>query len=281
MTAPRRRPGSANQLQRVVRAYAREYGLAEKRVRDWISYMAICGALERTGAAGQSPPHYVEGGIALELRLPRRARATKDLDVGFRADAGADLVRVLENALVAEYEGFSFRRAREPHVMPPGTVRVEVAVQYAGGVWGRVVLDLNRHEGHEEIELVDALDLKTLFGVAGPDTVPVLGLPWHVAHKIHAVSRPSTPEHPNDRVQDAADLLLLQPLINDLPAVRRASERVFRDRSTHSWPPTITLPPMWAEPFVRLAEELELPARTLGAAADAIAAWVRAIVSAR
>ena len=61
----RRRPGSPNQLQRVVRAYAREYGLAEKRVRDWISYMAICGALERTGTAGHSPPHYVKGGVAL------------------------------------------------------------------------------------------------------------------------------------------------------------------------------------------------------------------------
>ena len=127
VTAARRRPHSANQLQRVVRAYAREYGLAEKRVRDWISYMAMCGALERAGAAGQSPPHYVKGGIALELRMPGRARATKDLDVGFRAEAQADLVRVLEEALATEYEDFSFRRAREPHVMPAGTIRVESA----------------------------------------------------------------------------------------------------------------------------------------------------------
>lgn len=107
MTVPRRRPGSANQLQRVVRAYAREYGLAEKRVRDWISYMAICGALERAGAAGHSPPHYVKGGIALELRLPGKARATKDLDVGFQTEARADLVRVLEDALATEYEAFT------------------------------------------------------------------------------------------------------------------------------------------------------------------------------
>ncbi len=280
MTAARRRPHTANQLQRVVRAYAREYGLAEKRVRDWISYMAMCGALERAGAAGQSPPHYVKGGIALELRMPGRARATKDLDVGFRAEAQADLVRVLEEALATEYEGFAFRRAREPHVMPAGAIRVEVAVQYAGGAWGRVVLDLNRHEGHEDIELVDALDLAALFGVTGPETVPVLGLPWHVAHKLHAVSRPSTPSHPNDRVQDAADLLLLRPLITDLPAVRRACERVFRDRRTHTWPPIIALPPTWTEPYGRLAEELELPANMLATAVDAIAAWVNAIAAA-
>lgn len=89
-----------------------------------------------------------------------------------------------------------------------------------------------------------ALDLDTLSGLSGPDTVPVLGLPWHVAHKIHAVSRPSTPDHPNDRVQDAADLILLEPLITDLAAVRRACERVFRDRGSQSWTPTITFPPM-------------------------------------
>jgi hypothetical protein len=109
----------------VVRAYAREYGLAEKRVRDWIAYMAICGALERAGAPGQSPPHYVKGGIALELRLAGRARATKDLDIGFRADARTDLVGLLEDAIAADYEGFSFRRARVPHAMPAGTIRVE------------------------------------------------------------------------------------------------------------------------------------------------------------
>jgi len=275
---PKGRPGSASQLQRVVRAYAREYGLAEKRVRDWISYMVICGALERAGAAGQSPPHYVKGGIALELRLPAKARATKDLDVGFRTEARANLVRVLEDALATEYEGFTLRRAREPHVMPSSAIRIEVAVQYAGSAWGRVVLDLTRHEGHEEIELVDALDLKALFGVTGPGTVPVLGLFWHVAHKIHGVSRPNTPSHPNERVQDAADLLLLQPLITDLAAVRRACERVFRDRRTHPWPPTIDFPQAWTEPYARLADELELPARTLNAATDAIAAWVSAIV---
>jgi hypothetical protein len=265
----------------VVRAYAREYGLAEKRVRDWISYMAICGALERAGAAGQSPPHHVKGGIALELRLAGRARATKDLDIGFRADARIDLVELLEEAIAAEYEGFSFRRAREPYLMPAGTIRIEVAVLYAGGAWGRVVLDLNKHDGHEEIELVGALDLDRLFGVKGPETVPVLGLPWHVAHKIHAVSRPSTPDHPNDRVQDAVDLLLLQSLITDLAAVRRACELVFHERGTHRWPPAIALPPTWVKPYARLADELELAHRTLDAAARAITAWVGAIASAR
>jgi hypothetical protein len=79
-------------------------------------------------------------------------------------------------------------------------------------------------------------------------------------------------------VQDAADLILLEPLITDLAAVRRACERVFRDRKSHPWPPAITFPPTWAEPYARLADELELPARTLDAAAATITAWVSAIV---
>lgn len=63
--------------------------------------------------------------------------------------------------------------------------------------------------------------------------------------------------------------------------MRHACERVFRDRGTHRWPPTIALPPLWAEPYAHLEDELELPTRTLDETAAAIAAWVRAIVAAR
>lgn len=54
MSQPRQKPTTARQLQRLVQAYVREYGLAEKRVPDWISYLAIGGALER--APGSAVP---------------------------------------------------------------------------------------------------------------------------------------------------------------------------------------------------------------------------------
>ena len=61
-------PPSAGVLAKYVQAYAREAGLSEGRVRGWISYMVMAGALERAAASGQ-PRFTVKGGIAL---APRR-----------------------------------------------------------------------------------------------------------------------------------------------------------------------------------------------------------------
>jgi hypothetical protein len=77
--APTGPPASAGVLAKYVQAYARANGLAEGRVRAWISYMITAGMLERAAAGGQ-PPFIVKGGVALELRLRNRARATKDID---------------------------------------------------------------------------------------------------------------------------------------------------------------------------------------------------------
>lgn len=98
MTADRKRPTgpppSAGVLARYAQAYAREVGVAEGRVRAWVAYMIMAGALERaTGVDG--PQFIVKGGVALELRLRDRARATKDIDVVLR-DKEADLADALE-----------------------------------------------------------------------------------------------------------------------------------------------------------------------------------------
>ena len=113
MTPGRRRPTgpppSAGVLARYAQAHAREVGVAEGRVRAWVAYMIMAGALERPiGAAG--PRFILKGGVALELRLRERARATKDIDVVLR-DAEADLSDALEQAVTGDADqGFSFRR---------------------------------------------------------------------------------------------------------------------------------------------------------------------------
>jgi hypothetical protein len=64
----------------------------------------------------------------------------------------------------------------------------------------------------------------------------------------------------NERFRDLVDLLLMD-------AIRAACELVFRNRSTHAWPPDLsTVPAHWAQPFARLAEELELVETDLEAA---------------
>ena len=77
-------PRSAGQLERAVRKFSRTRGLAEKRVRDWISYMALDGCLEAAShARGEGPVFTFKGGVVMELRRQGAARATQDLDLTY------------------------------------------------------------------------------------------------------------------------------------------------------------------------------------------------------
>jgi hypothetical protein len=90
-------PRSAGVLAKYVLAYARIGHLAEGRVRAWISYMITAGMLERATAGGHLS-FLIKGGVALELRLRDKARATKDLDVALYPP-DVDLSLALERAL--------------------------------------------------------------------------------------------------------------------------------------------------------------------------------------
>jgi hypothetical protein len=91
MTSDRKRPAgpppSAGVLARYSQFYAREIGVTEGRVRAWVAYMIMARVLERTTGA-DGPKFMVKGGVALELRLRDRARATKDIDVVLRDKGG-------------------------------------------------------------------------------------------------------------------------------------------------------------------------------------------------
>jgi hypothetical protein len=220
--------------------------------------MILGGALERAGFTGAGPTFTIKGGVALELRLRTIARATKDLDLIFNAPTG-ELVDALETALELPYEGFAFRRKGEPNPMPNRAVRVEIALEYAGKPWGTVQVDIARSEaGGTAVEMVDAISLAP-FGLRGPESLPCLALPDHVAQKIHAMTLPPPDGRRNDRFQDLVDLLLLQDLVADFRALRAACEKVFASRATHPWPPSFDPPDHWERPFNRMASEVGLP----------------------
>ena len=80
-------------LEKTLARVAREQGLDQERLRRWVSFLALCGALDRAIEAGILSGYYLKGGVAMELRFAEHARATKDLDLGMegaRAD-GSDL----------------------------------------------------------------------------------------------------------------------------------------------------------------------------------------------
>jgi hypothetical protein len=273
-------PPSAGVLAKYAQAYASEASVSEGRVRGWISYMIMAGALERA-AVGGSPRFIVKGGVALELRLRHRARATKDIDVVLQ-DPAADLPRTLERALTgAVYQGFTFRRKGEPLVLDNGTVNMEFAVSYRGGAWTSTVVDIARAEpGESEIEWVRAIPLTDVFGVTGPAELPCLPLRLHIAQKLHGMTLPPRPGKRNERFRDLIDLLLMEELVTDYVDLREACESVFRTRRTHDWPPTLDAPPHWVEPFARLARELDLPVSDAQGGVARVQAFVDRIISA-
>ena len=272
MSASRKRPTgpppSAGVLARYAQAYARELGVAEGRVRAWVAYMIMAGVLERATEA-DSPLFIVKGGVALELRLRDRARATKDIDIVLR-DTTADLADSLQEALTGEpYQGFSFRRKGQPLLLDNGAVNMEFGVTYKGQPWTSVTVDIARAEaGEVDVEWVDAIALTDAFGVTGPSQLPCLPLRFHVAQKLHGMTLPPRPGKQNERFRDLVDLLLMDAMVtHGYAALRDACELVFRNRNTHSWPPDLSIVPAhWVQPFARLAEELELVETDLEAA---------------
>lgn len=229
--------------------------------------MALGGALEQAGFDGEGPKFSVKGGVALELRLRGRARATKDLDIVLN-DAHTNLVDALDSVLQNRCEGFTFRRRGEVRWLPGGAVRADVAVQYGGSTWGRIQVDLGRMEGSSgvAVEMVEGLDL-SFFGFEFPERVPCLSLYAQAAQKIHGLTLPSKPGWRNDRFKDLVDLLLIEELIQDHDALRRACEHLFALRNTHPWPPFVEAPDSWVEPFSRMAIEVNLPVTHVNQAA--------------
>src|SRR5687768_16913165 len=116
-------PLTVRHLTRNVDAYARSAGVAPGRVRSWVSFMVIGGALLRGEFAGRGPRFTIKGGVALELRLRTVARATKDLDL--MCVSSRSLASELGTALATPYEGFSFRLRGDGVTMPNGALRVE------------------------------------------------------------------------------------------------------------------------------------------------------------
>jgi hypothetical protein len=275
----RKRPISARVLTQWVDAYARERGQPPARVRNWISHMILGGALERGGFDGAGRKFTIKGGVALEMRLRHLARATRDLDLILLADDG-DPVEELAIALSKPYEGFSFRLRGEPEVMPNGACRVEVSLDYVGKSWGTIQVDVSRKEGSRtEVDMVEAIPLMQ-FGLEGPDALPCLSLPHHVAQKIHGMTLPPPPGRRNERFRDLVDLLLLREWITDFEAVQRACREVFEARGTHAWPPFFTPPDHWVERFAAMAAEVALPVTDLHQAAIEVRQFIVSIDSA-
>jgi hypothetical protein len=248
------RPRPPERLEKTLARVAREQGVDQERLRRWVSFLAICGALERATAQGLLPGYSLKGGVAMELRFAQRARATKDFDLVLDGDRRARL-RSFEQALGLGFDQFAFRLKGQGHEMDlADTVRVEVAIQYRTRGWQTVEVDL----GPDSPTLVDLVDpaIAGLQEMGVPVTSPVrcINLSEQVAQKLHACTAPKTSLN---RARDVLDILLIETLGQlDHAAALLAARRIFEERATHDFPPKFEVPPAWRPEWEALAEQL-------------------------
>lgn len=276
MTERGKRPHSAQVLERWAQEFATRHDLVKKRVQNWISYMVLASKLESASRAPDGPSFVIKGGVALEMRLRDRARATTDIDLIVEVEDADDMGAALRDALDGGYQGFTFRVKDDPYPMGDGSIRTQVVLEYRERGWGTVQVDLSPTEGHRlEREEVAPLDLG-FFGLEPAEGLSCLSVRYHLAHKVHGMTKPGTEERPNDRVRDLLDVFLLRELVADgeLLAIREACVDVFEARGEHQWPPEFRPPAFWEQEFEASAERVGLGITVFDEAVEEARAYI-------
>jgi hypothetical protein len=244
-------------LEKTLARVAKEQGLAQERLRRWVSFLALCGVLERAVSDGILDRYDLKGGVALELRFAEGARATKDIDIGVSAKREKRLL-VFQDAVALGFDEFTFQLKGKPLSMDKvDAVRLELAIRYRTRAWQTIEVDLGS-SGTGAVDLV----VPTIRGVAAmglrvPSPVRCLNLSEQIAQKLHACTGP----YSQGRARDVLDILLIDLLGKlDVTAVRAAAEQVFAQRATHDFPPVIRIPAEWQPELEALAKELGYPA---------------------
>ena len=256
------RPRPPERLEKRLARVAREQGLDQERLRRWVSFLALCGVLDRALAEGVRGAYCLKGGVAMELRFAQNARATKDLDLGMEGTRTSRL-RTLSETLQLGFDEFTFRlKAQTRDMEQADTVRVQVAVAYRTRSWQTIEVDL----GPAKMGQVDLVEPKVhgLLELGIPVISPVrcLSLADQVAQKLHACTGPARA----GRARDVLDILLIDALGEvDYHETAQAACRVFEDRATHPFPPEFVMPPEWRPELEGMAAELGFPLTTSSA----------------
>jgi type II secretory pathway pseudopilin PulG len=233
----------------------------QQRARRQLGYVALVATLMRHARDEHDEPLFlIKGGVAIELLLGLRARATKDLDATARL-AGEDIAPQLRAALANGWEGFSFRLTGYEQVRDTTARRGHVKVSYQGDPWGTVQFEVSPAEGAAGHQIhwtgnmfVDPEQL----GLRSPGDLPLVTIAYLIAQKLHACTDHTDSERPNDRYRDLIDLILVDRLVRDedRAGVREVCAEIFRLRDRHAWPPRITVLTEWSDGYRTLAEQL-------------------------
>ncbi len=253
-------------------------GISLDRLRRRVTYERIVVRLD----LAEPDAWVVKGGLALDVRMGGRARATKDLDLGLRENAieGNRLRDRLIEALATDPDEDWFTFAVGPAQQlqadqdARATWRYSVESALAGKQFGTLRLDVAPRT--EELEPTDRVPLHNSLAFAGipSRTVELIDINRHAAEKLHALTR-SYGNRPNTRVRDLVDLVLLveNDYLDD-DGCRTAIRVTFEQRGTHEIPAELVDPPLaWTDDYALLATDLAIEADSLPTALNLIRSW--------
>lgn len=243
-----RPPGNLQGLERWITESANDGETTPGRLRKRVGLIALAAMIDAFN--GQEPSFVFKGGAAFELRFGTRARSTSDVDAVLRGNL-EDSVAFLEQALRSGWSGFTGTLVDKGTFDVPG-VRISprrsiAKLSFRGRPFLSLPIEVAAPEG-ESLLRIDQVEVAPLaeLGLGGPGVVPLLGVPYQVAQKLHACTAPDTLDYTNDRAHDLADLLLLDELGTiDPETTKKACLVVFEHRQMHSWPPQIHVRPHW------------------------------------
>ena len=244
-------------LEKRLARVAREQGIDQERLRRWVSFLALCGVMERAVEEGVLRFYHLKGGAALELRFATRARATKDLDLGMEGERAGRL-DLLQQALRPGFDEFTFRvKAQTRDMEQADTIRVSVAVQYRTRSWQTIEVDLGPAKTNEADLVEPRVQGLAELGLRLASPVRCLNLEEQVAQKLHACT---APRGSSGRARDVLDILVIDMIGGlDYHRTAAAARRVFAERATHPFPPASSTPAAWRAELEALARQLGYP----------------------
>jgi hypothetical protein len=142
---PARRPKAPKtkaRLEQLITQWQKDSGQPVARLNLRIAAMMLAGALARVVDREGREVFATKGGIAMELRMGDRARATRDVDLVLRGDP-EQLAERLDEGLREPYRGFSFGRGAIGDLPTrPYVKKVRIQVSFAGRVLSSPQLEI-------------------------------------------------------------------------------------------------------------------------------------------
>lgn len=246
------------------------------RLRRHVAFERLLLRLAADTADGE-PRWVVKGGLALELRLGLRARATLDLDLALLEPAEdgrwthSHLVEALDRDLQCDFFRFAVQAPRPLSADRSGRPgwRFAVDARLAGRTFAALRLDVVARAdelvgGTESFSFPSRLAFASYPPVI---TVQAADLTQQAAEKLHALSRPYD-DRPNTRTKDLVDLvLLIEHELIDFGRLRERVGAVFVVRATHDVPDDLPpVPAAWRHDYAALVAGLDVGATTMDAA---------------